>query len=346
MSVAVAPAEVGFSAAEVGLIFGFLFLWAAIGIVDIVRAPIVSLAGAVPLVGSGLASAVDGAIGLVRNWLYSNLSASLVAYSGLLSWLQGAASALWSITGGLADLTVTAVYRITTVIIPAEIALATTHAEALASAAEQQATAYAVGVEQRAGAALGAAESGLVAMVQAASADALSLFQAAEADISSGVAQAEAAAQSLADAERAFTLSAVAVVEADLNARVADVTNLTAAAEAALRGDLGTAVGDLARNLEAGVSALEQEIANARALLLTGTGAIALVAADVAAIKALKCIQQCGVLGSIADDFALLDVAAVLALAQGARADPVGFMGYLTGTLYPAVEGLRQEVNL
>jgi hypothetical protein len=344
LAVAVAPAEVGFSAAEVGLIFGFLFLWAAVQILETIHPPISNLAGAVPLVGNGLRSAVDGAFSFAQGWLYSNLSASLAAYSDLLSWLQTLWAAVWGVTGGLAELTVAAVYRITTVIIPAEISLATAAAGALAASAEQQAQGFAVGVESRSAAALGAAQAGLMAMVGSARAEALGLFNAAEADLSAGVARAEAVAVDLAAQERAFALAAVAGVESDLNARVSQVQALTAAAEAALRGDLGTVAGDLARNLEAGVSALEQEIAKARTLIATGAGSIALVAADVAAIRAMRCLQSCNVLGAAGEGLQLLDLASLLALIAAAKSDPVAVQSFFVTEVAPAVRSISQAI--
>src|SRR5439155_4434831 len=119
MAVAAAPAEVGFSAEFVALIFAFLFLWLAIVVLDGVRAPTVNLAGAVPLVGGALRGAVDAAFNAARGWLYAYLSQSLVAYATLLDWLN----TLWTASADIllegAAAYVWAIFRLRTVIIPA-----------------------------------------------------------------------------------------------------------------------------------------------------------------------------------------------------------------------------------
>ena len=98
MAVAVAPAEVGFSAEFVALLFAFLFLWLAITVLDAIRPALAGLAGGVPLVGGALRSAVESGMGALRGYLYGYLSQSLIAYGTLLHWLN----TLWTATANMA----------------------------------------------------------------------------------------------------------------------------------------------------------------------------------------------------------------------------------------------------
>lgn len=345
MAVAVAPAEVGFSASEVGLLFLFLFLLAAIYVLDTTRAPIVGIAGAVPLVGSGLGRAVDSAFGSVRGWLYANLSQSLRAYATLLSWLQTLWASLWSTAEGLATLTVVAVLRIKDVIIPAEIAAAESWAGQQVGAARAYAASLEVQAINHADALVAAEASHAAALVGQAEAQALNLFQTAEADAAALVAHASGVAAALIAQERAFTLQTALGLEAEIQAAFVKAEAISAAAEAALRGDLGTVEQQLLGQLRSGVSSLEQEIAKAQAAIGTGALGLAAVAADVAALKALECLKYCSTLAGLGQALQGLDVALIFGLYAAYEKDPAGTDRFLQSTVAPGLSGLVAQAR-
>ena len=345
MAVPADLAPVGFSASEVALLFSFLLLYLAVTIVDSTRGPVVNIAGALPVFGSGLSRAVDQAFGYVRGWLYSNLSASIVAYSNLLSWLDSLWAQFSETVVGLATLGTTAAFKITTQIIPAQVQLTLLRAEAVASAAEQRANTFANGLAAGLRAALAADAAATASLVSAVRSESVGLFQTAEADAAALFQAAETDAGRLAAAERAFTVASVATIEADLGRMFGQAQALTAAAEAALRGDLGAVERQLVADLQGGVSALEREIAAARTALAAGAVGAAAVAADVAAIRAMRCFQFCDQLGNLGSLLAALDVGAIFALYALARSNPGAAAGFLNETVTPAVQGFQRAAG-
>jgi len=344
VAVAVAPAEVGFSAEFVALIFAFLFLWLAISVLDAIRVPTVNLAGAVPLVGGALRSAAETAFAAARGWLYNYLSASLVAYATLLGWLQ----TLWAASGQLlldwSSATVLAIFHLRTVVIPAYAASLTTWAQGQIAALHAFALAQGVAASALAHSLFAVAEQDIAAATAAAEVGALRAQQAAEAAAAGLFAVAEADAAALVQAERAFVVGEVLGVEAQIQAAFRQATAIAAGAEAALRGDLGAVQQELSGSIRSEVDALLKQIeADKAALSAALAGGLAAVIADVAAIRALRCIQRCAELGALGEVLNILDVSLLLALYVAARNNPRATADFLAGQVRPFMAELASE---
>jgi len=338
-------APVGFSVSEVALLFAFLFLWLAITVLDNTRGPVVGLAGGVPIVGVALANALDRGLAAVRAWLYSNLSASLSAYSNLLSWLYALWAQLVATVEGFVTLSVSASFKITTQIIPAQIAQSLAVAHNLIAAAESRADAYAATLVAGVRAELAAAQAATVGLVAVARVEFTQLFTTAEADAIAQGAHAVAVAEDLAAAERAFTADQVAQLEARIQAIFTQSQAITAAAEAALRGDLGQVEQKLLQDIQQGASALEREIAAARSAIATGAVGVAAIAADVAALKALECLKYCAQLASLGSVLQVLNLAAIFGLVELMLHDPQGFNRLWLQDGQPLVSGTAAQVR-
>jgi hypothetical protein len=339
-----APPAIG--ATEVALVFGLLFTILAISILDSIRGPVVGIAGGVPLVGSGLGPALDSALGALRERMYSALSAQLQAFAAVLGWLQTLWTQLSATLAGFGSLTATAATRITTVILPAQLGLglglvsgwvAAARADALALVASERALAGAatLAVEQevqslQAVALTASALAGLetssaaAALIAGAQAEARGLFVTAEADI-----------QTLRDSAAA----AVAVAELD-------IANASAGAAAALEGRIEGIAVQLGADIQAGVSALEREIALAQSQSLAfAVGAAAAVAVDVAAIRALKCIQNCAPLGDLGQFLTALDIGLLIAFVVEARAHPEAANEFMRAEVAPFLKSAAGGVE-
>jgi hypothetical protein len=317
MAVAVAPAEVGFSAEFVALLFAFLFLWLAITVLDAIRPALVGLAGAVPLVGGALRSAVESGIGALRGYLYGYLSQSLIAYGTLLHWLD----TLWTATANMAldwvALDVAAIFRLRTVVIPAYAASVTTWAQAQFAAANAFAQASAVAAENLARSLVAAEHAAAVALFEEARVEAARLVAAEHAAAQGLFAVAEQDAARLAEAERAYVVGQVLGVEAEIKAAFRQATAISAAAEATLRGDIGAVQQELSGSIRQEVDGLLKQIeADKEALSAALAGGLAAVVADVAAIRALRCIQRCAELGALGEALQIINLAAILALVE------------------------------
>jgi hypothetical protein len=339
----VAPAAL--DAAAIWWVAVFLVAFIGIKIIDTVRPPVVGAAGGIPIIGTQLAQFATFAFAAGRRGLYVLLQAGLVSFSNTVAWLQATWAQLTSTVTGFGDLAATAIWKVQFLVIPLALNQALSAASALAATVRADLGALIVASQSAAMAAVADARAAAVALFQTAEADTVNLFQLAEHDaqIAANLVAADAAA--LVNAERAFTVGAVAVVEADAQAMFQKALAISAAAEAALQGDLGAVAGKLARDLEGGVSALEKEIAAAREVINSiATGALAGVIADVVAIKALKCIQQCGPLGALGEGLSLLDLAAILALVEAARSDPKAAQRFMSDNLVPLVEGVTKSL--
>jgi hypothetical protein len=312
-----ALAPPAFSASEVALVFGLIFTIAVIWVVDTARPPAVSLAGAVPLVGGPLASAVDNGFTAVRNLLQVWLSTQLQAFSTLLSWLQTLWSQLSATVAGFAELTYAAAHKITYLTLPAAVSsvLGVVGSTASSLLADILSAMAVLRAETRA--AVSGATAAASALYSQASAYSLGLFNLAEADAAAGVALAETNAGALFAQAEAVALAEVQTVTAYVDTKFSQSIAIGAAAEAALGGQLNGVAAQLGADLNAGVSALEQQIAAARAAL-TGsqTIAIAAVATDIAAIRAMRCMQVCDPLGAVGEGLNLLDLALIFALVE------------------------------
>jgi hypothetical protein len=346
VAVAVAPAEVGFSAEAVALILGFVVLWLAITILDAIRPPLLGIFGAVPLVGGALRAAIDGALGAVRGWLVNYLSQALVAYATLLDWLDTLWVAISGIVTEWATLSVYATFRITSVIIPAEVTLVREYAAGLAAAATARAESLFVSAETLARGLFAVAEQDTAAAVAAVEAEAVRLAAAERAAAQGLFAVAETDIARAVAVERSFTVNEILGVQAEIEAAIAKAQAISAAAEAALRGDLGTVEGKLAGEIRDQASSLLRQIeADKAALAAALAGGIAGVVADIAAIRALRCIQQCETLGAWGELLGALNVGAIVALYELAVHDPGAAAGFLSGTLTPALEGFEGQAK-
>jgi hypothetical protein len=341
--VAVAPEA--FAAADLALVAFMVVAIVALLVLDTARGPSVRLSGAVPIVGNALAGAVDAAFGASRAAVYTALQASLAAFSRTVSFLQGLWAMLSSTIVGLADLTFAAVHKLEYVVLPHAFAVSTQAIEGLIIDATAEAhslfrTALAVGAQNLAYAELQIANASI-----ASATFAHGLFAEAEREIGVSEAAAEAYAAQLVAAEHDFAVRAVADIEGYAAGLFAQSIAIGATAEALLRGEIGVVARQDAEALKGGVSALEREIEAAKAAL-TAAGAISIgvVAAEVAAIRALKCIQQCGPLGALGEGLSLLDLGLILALVGAAQADPKGTQKFLSDNVAPLVQGITKQL--
>jgi hypothetical protein len=341
-----APAPVVISSTEIALVAGLLFTIVLIRILDSLQTPTATLAGAVPLVGSALRRTVENAFTSAHNALHAALSAELVAFSRVLGVLQSLWVQFASTVVGFAQLSATATTRIVTFIIPRAVDLGLAQAEVLIADEATHAEQLAAAVSVEAQGLFAAAEARAAALVNAIQTADLQLIRDVEAQVVLSEARAVAVAESLAGLEHAFAVAGIKSAEGYADHLFAQAAAISAAAEASLRGDLG-AVAELERRaLASGVSALEKQIAEAQRILSTAAlPAIAAIAVDVAAIKALECIKQCAPLGAVGQGLALLDLAAILALVEAAQADPQGTQRFLQATIVPVVEGLSSSVK-
>jgi hypothetical protein len=333
----IAPPAIG--ATEVALVAGLLFTILLIRILDSIRGPSVNLAGAVPVVGSALSSAVGSAFDSAHGALYAALSAQLVAFANTLSWLQTLWAQLWSTITGFADLTVTATYRLSGVIVPHLIGLAVAQLGDLVNAARAEALGRVQGLQAATLGWFHEAEVWTANLVAAARGDALSLFQTAEADAAALAAVAESKAGALFAQAEADALAAVGVERAFATGLFTEAMAAVATAEGLIGQRIEGVASQEAAALSAGVSELEQKIAAANAALAgVVAGSLAGVIADVAIIKALKCIQQCAPLGNLGQALNMLDLGLVLALAEYVAHDPQGATAFIRQEFKPVVD--------
>jgi hypothetical protein len=346
MAVAVVPAEVGFSAELVALLLAFVFLWLAIQVVDAIRSPTLALFGAVPLVGGALRSAADSAFTAARGWLYSYLSQSLAGYAALLGWLNTLWTASANILLEYIALDVTAIFRLRTVIIPAYAAQVVSWAQTQFSAAHAYTQAQVLAVENLARGLVAAERAAAVALFQTAQADAARLVAAEHAAAAGLFAVAEQDTAQLVQAERAFVVGQVLGVEAEIHAAFLQAQAVTAAAEAVLRGDIGAVQQELSGSIRSEVDSLLKQIeADKAALSAALVGGLAAVVADVAAIRALRCIQRCAELGALGEVLATLNVAALIALYELSTHNPGAALGFLDSSLRPALNDFAGQAR-
>lgn len=263
-------------------------------------------------------------------------NASLGALTGTIDRLVWEWGQLTATVGGLADLTFGAAYRIVTVVLPHATGLVLSQAQAGILSARAYALLEVQRAQTAALALFTAAEARAQALYDQGLAVSLGLFHTAEHDAALAVAVAERDALSLAAAERAFTVAGLATAEGYAQSLLANALAQMHAIEAGLLGQLGgVAVADRDA-LQRQVRDLQQEIKDAAAAVsAAATGSIAAVALDVAAIKALRCIQQCNILGALGDGLALLDVGLIFLLVEAARSNPQATQQFLSAEIAP-----------
>lgn len=347
MAVIAPAAPFALDAETVGLILLLVACYFAITILDATRPGIVSAAGSVPLVGGGLRSWVDGAVGGVRAWLYSTMQGGLVAFSATVDWLHGLAAQLAATLEGFGELTWAAVWRLNTQALPAlelrlvnalaaSAAATLTQARELVSQAEAELAAAVAGLEAEIG-------RGLVAADQARAAAVAGL----EGELSLAVGQLESERAAAVAALEAQIGQALAVAEADARGWVVEGMAAVEADVAAVRSEVTS-----------GVSALEQEVSQAQAALqrliaqlsaagaLVGAGVLTEALADVIRLKNLRCIARCDPLSNLADFSAALDVGALIAFAVAWRQDQASahpsFAPLIAQTVTDLENGVKQ----
>lgn len=322
MAIAVGAAPFALDADTVGAILLLVACFFAITMLDATRPGIVSAAGGVPLVGSGLRAWVDGALGSLRGYLYGVMQGALVAFSDTVDWLHSLATQLAATVEGFAELSYQATWKITNLTVPALQAqlaalaaqsAAGVLAQVLALVSAEQARAEAV--EAALGQGIADAQSAIVTYVGVSTAAAVNTAEAL-------FTQAEQDARALSAGAAAGAEGLFAQAEQDAQALYSQAVALTEAVAA--RVGLET---------QAGVSALEREVASvqsgltalqaalAAAGILTGAGIIADLVEQVRAIRNSRCMQNCDALGNLADFSGALDAGILIALALAWQAD-------------------------
>ena len=334
----------GLAAVDVTVVAIALLFALLVGVM-IIRPLLVGLANQLPVVGPALAQRVDSVINSWLTALQPAAQGALGALSSLIAWVDSQARQLSATTVGLASLAWVAVDRISTVIIPQAVDAGLARAEVLVADATADAIARIAVEDAAVRGAITATATTAGAMFAASEASATQVGARAEADAAALVQVAERDAAALAAQERAFAVGVEKVATGYADALFAKALQISAAAEAALTRDLGAVAGTAARELETGVSALERQIADAKAVLAAAsTAGIAAVAVEIAQIKAMRCLQACDVLGAAGEGLQLLDLAAILALAEAAQTDPAATRRFLTDNVAPVIQGLASRV--
>ena len=317
------------------------FLFALLAGTLILRPMLVGLAGQLPVVGPALAQRVDSVINAWLTALTPAAQSALAAFSSLIAWVDAEGRQLSDTVVGFAQLTWQAVDTIDTVRIPQAVDAALVKVENIV----KDATAYVVhliAVEDvtvrglitqeatTAGELFLESEGYALQLAQQVDADARALARVAEQDAAALVAQ-----------ERAYAVHVEQVATGYADMLFAKTLQITAVAEAALGRDISTTAAAAAEQLTTGVSALERQIADTKAVLAAASAAgIAAVAADVAAVKDSPCMKACDVLGAAGAGLQLLDLAAILALAEAARTNPKATQQFLSDSVAPIIQGL------
>ena len=311
----------------------------------IVRPLLVGLAGQLPVVGPQLATRVGSVINAWLTAMTPAAQGALGAFSALVAWVDSEGRQLGDTVAGFAQLTYSAIYTIDLVRIPHAVDAALARAEAII----QDTTAYVVHL-------LAVEDVKVRGLITADATTSRELFAASEAYATQVGAQVEADARALTrvaeqDAaalvaeERAFAVHVEQVATGYADALFAKTLQVTAAAEAALNREIGSTAAAAARDLTTGVSALERQIADAKAAMAAVSAAgIAAVAADVAAVKDSPCMRACDVLGAAGAGLQLLDLAAILALAEAARTNPRATQQFLQSSVAPMIQGLLAQL--
>lgn len=311
----------------------------------IVRPLLVGLANQLPVVGPALAQRVDSVINAWLTALTPVAQSSLGAFSSLVSWLDSEWRQLSDTVVGFAELTWQATYKIEAVIIPHAVDAALVKVEAIIL----DTTAYVKSL-------IAASDAGLRAVITAEATNAGRLFAESEAYATQVGAQVDADARALFrtaefDAgalvaqEHVFAVHVEQIATAYADALFAKSLQISAAAEAALGREIGSTAAAAAEELQTGVSALERQIADTKSVLAAASAAgIAAVAADVAAIRAMRCLKVCDVLGAAGEGLQLLDLAAILALAEAAQTNPQATQRFLVDNVAPIIQGLAKSL--
>lgn len=319
-----------------GEVIAVAFLFAVLVGVLIVRPLLVAALGNAPVIGGWLSSNVDSALAAWERGIQPLAAGALGALSSTIDWLAWAWGSLLSTITGLAQLAYAADWRIVNLALPA----LEQRAEAAASSALQAAEAGLRGaIAAEAGAAARATSALTVevtGLFNAAEADIARLAVVAASDAAAALQAAEQTAAGLAQAERAFVVSQILGVEAEIQASFNRAVALSAAAEAALRGDLGQVSDELRAGIQSEVDSLLRQIeADKAALSAALSGSIAAVAVDIAAIRALRCIQNCSPLGDVGQFLNGLDAAALVAAVAAVRAHPAEGLAVMKQTIIP-----------
>jgi hypothetical protein len=329
-----------------GEVIAVAFLFAVLVGVLIIRPLLVSALGNAPFIGGWLSSNVDAALaGWERN-MQAPAAAALGILSSTIDWLTYEWSQLLATLVGWAQVEASALTKISTVVIPAAEQAAVQYAQAATAAAEADLRSELAAVAATASAAVAGARAEELSLIAAAQAEARALSAADQALAQGLFAVAEQDAAALAQAERAFVVNDILGVQAQIQAAFMQATAVFENGEAALRGDLGTIEQQLAGTIQADVDSLLAQInADKAALTAAFTGSLAGVIADVAAIRALRCLKFCSELADVGSLLNGLDAALLIGFVAYAGQHPDEATGFLRDQVRPAVTGFASGVE-
>lgn len=334
----------------------------ALAAVDVV---VIALAGALLLYASApiwkpLLVGALSQLPLVGSWAASNVAWLLTKiYLQTTAWGTAAVGPLTAAVRGVADAghfmlqavldyesrVTFAILRIRQSIIPAAIAQAADYTARRYTDAVNFTTHQVALARSAATAALHAAEAELGARIVAAIAYTGAALAAAYAYTQQSFAAAVGYAGALALQAQAALAHAQAQLIALVGTQFAVAIGLQRAGDAALGNQIANAEAE-AKTYARALS-LDNALATERALALAlaSVGTLAAVeAADIAAIRAMRCLQRCAELAAVGDAVGLLDIAVIFALVEAARTDPKGLENFLAAELRPLALGMMPNL--
>ncbi len=320
-------------------VIAIAFLFAVLVGVMIVRPLLVSVLSQAPFIGGWLGSNVDAGLNAFEVAIQPAANSALGALSSTIDWLASSWAQITDTLAGFGELAQTAVYKITTLILPALEERVTAAwsagvngAEALA--AQEVATAEAAASQLVAAARTEAANATAAALTEAQN------LAAANTALAQGLFDlAEQAATAQVQGERDFVVGQVLGINDELDALRTQTAAALAQAEAALTADIGQLAGTLGGELERDVNDLLAQIkADKDVLTAALAGTAAGLAADIAAIKALECLKYCSPLADVGSFLNALDAGLLIAAVGYARSHPSEAVGFFTGQVLPFVK--------
>ncbi len=322
------------------------FLFALLVGVLIVRPLLVSVLAQAPLIGGWLAGNVDAGLAAFEQAIQPGAAAALGALSATIDWLASSWGSLVSLTAGLGELTYTALWRIVNLKLPELEGRAAAFASGLYDQLRALVQADVASLEVQLSADLAKAEAEAGALFSEAETLARDLDAAQRALLADSLAVAEQLATVQVEAERAFVVDQVLGVRAEIQSAFAQALAVSAAAEAALQGDIGAVERDLGGAIQADVNALLKQIAADKAALEAAlAGGLAGVIADIAAIRALRCLQFCDQLADLGSLLNNLDAGLLIAFVAYAKTHPGEAGAFLRAEALPLIKDYASGVE-
>lgn len=322
------------------------FLFAVLVGVLIVRPLLVALFAQAPFIGGWLSSNVDAGLAAFERSLVGPANAALGALSSTIDYLTSSWGQLVSTVSSLAQLTYTAAWRIVNLQLPALEERAGAFASALFAQLLAIVNADVAAARAEASAAVAVAEADAVALFQQAEALAHDLAAAEAVALADGLAVAEGLATAQVRAERAFVTDQLLGVRQEIADAFTQAQAALTAAEAVLEGDIGAVAGNLGDALQRDVDSLLAQIkADKDALAAALTGTAAGLAADIAAIRAMRCLQYCDPLADLGSFINNLDAGLLIAFVAYAKGHPGEATAFLKSEVLPAVKDYASGVE-